>query len=157
MAPQVTAAEALIQTALLGEAIDDGPALIFIADDEMRYIAVNECACRTLGYTRDELLALRVDEVAQEPDARDAVRRDARPRLPHGTSVLTRKDGTTVEFLYRASKTQLAGMNFFVSVGFVDDELALARDASARRASAPGRARRRRSPGRAAPAASAAT
>jgi PAS domain S-box-containing protein len=115
----VTAAEALIQTALLGEATDDGPALIFIADDEMRYIAVNQCACRTLGYTRDELLALRVDEVAQEPEAPTQFDEMLARGFRHGTSVLTRKDGTTVGFLYRASKTQLAGMSFFVSVGFV--------------------------------------
>ena len=115
----MSAAEALIQTALLGEATDTGPALIFIADDEMRYIAVNECACRTLGYTRDELLALRVDEVAREPEAPAQYDEMLARGFRHGTSVLTRKDGTTVEFLYRASKTQLAGMSFFVSIGFV--------------------------------------
>jgi len=117
----VGAAEALIQTALLGEAVDGGPALIFIADDEMRYIAVNECACRTLGYTRDEMLALRVDEVAREPEAARQFDEMLARGFRHGTSVLTRKDGTTVDFLYRASKTQLAGMNFFVAVGFVAD------------------------------------
>jgi PAS domain S-box-containing protein len=117
----VTAAEVLIQTALLGEATDDGPALIFIADDEMRYVAVNEYACRTLGYTRDELLTLRVDQIAREPDAPTQFDEMLARGFRHGTSVLTRKDGTTVDFLYRASKTQLAGMNFFVSVGFVVD------------------------------------
>jgi PAS domain S-box-containing protein len=119
MGGSVTAAETLIQTALLGEATDDGPALIFIADDEMRYVAVNQCACRTLGYTRDELLALRVDEVAREADALTEFDEMLVRGFHHGTSVLTRKDGTTVDFLYRASKTRLAGMNFFVSVGFV--------------------------------------
>lgn len=122
MSAPVTAAEALIQTALLGEAIDDGPALIFIADEEMRYIAVNECACRTLGYTREQLLALRVDEVARDPDAPTQFDEMLIRGFRHGMSVLTRKDGTTVDFLYRASKTQLAGMNFFVSVGFVADD-----------------------------------
>jgi PAS domain S-box-containing protein len=122
MSAQVTAAEALIQTALLGEAIDDGPALIFIADDEMRYIAVNQCACRTLGYTRDELLALRVDEVAREPDAPTEYDEMLVRGFRHGTTVLTRKDSTTVDFLYRASKTELAGMSFFVSIGFVAED-----------------------------------
>jgi PAS domain-containing protein len=122
MSAQVTAAEALIQTALLGEAIDDGPALIFIADDEMRYIAVNQCACRTLGYTRDELLALRVDEVAREPDTPTQYDEMLVRGFRHGTTVLTRKDRTTVAFLYRASKTELAGMTFFVSIGFVAED-----------------------------------
>jgi hypothetical protein len=38
----------------------------------------------------------------------------------HGTSILTRKDGSTVEFGYRATKTRVAGLHLFVSVGFVD-------------------------------------
>lgn len=122
MDASVTVAEALIQTALLGEAVDDGPALIFIADDERRYIAVNECACRTLGYTRDELLALRVDEVAQEPEASTEYDEMLVRGFRHGTTMLTCKDGKTVGFLYRASRTQVAGMTFFVSVGFVADE-----------------------------------
>jgi PAS domain S-box-containing protein len=122
MSAQVTAAEALIQTALLGEAIDDGPALIFIADDEMRYIAVNQCACRLLGYTRDELLALRVDEVAREPDATTEYDEMLVRGFRHGTTVLTRKDGMTVDFFYRASKTELAGMTFFVSIGFAAED-----------------------------------
>ena len=46
------AAEALIQTALLGEAIESGPALVFVADEEMRYIAVNQFACDSLGQIR---------------------------------------------------------------------------------------------------------
>jgi PAS domain-containing protein len=49
----MSAAEALIQTALLGEAIESGPALVFVADEEMRYIAVNRYACESLGYARD--------------------------------------------------------------------------------------------------------
>ena len=122
MIAQVTAAETLIQTALLGEAIDDGPALIFIADDEMRYIAVNQCACRTLGYSRDELLALRVDEVAREPHAPTEYDEMLVRGFRHGTTVLTRKDRATVDFLYRASKTELAGMTFFVSIGFVAED-----------------------------------
>ena len=76
------AAEALIQTALLGEAIEAGPALVFVADEQMRYIAVNQFACEALGYTREELLALAAcADVAQEPEAPGRVRRDARARL----------------------------------------------------------------------------
>jgi PAS domain S-box-containing protein len=117
----VTAAEALIQTALLGEAVDAGPALVFVAGDDMRYIAVNEFACRTLGYTRDELLELRVSEVAQEAAAPAQYDELLLEGSRHGTSILTRKDGSTVEFDYRATKTRVAGLHLFVSVGFVAD------------------------------------
>src|SRR5690348_9105016 len=94
--------EALIQTALLGEAVDKGPALVFVADEEMRYIAVNQTACDALGYSREELLALTVPEVARDREAPtqydEMLVRGARA----GTATLTRKDGSTVEFLYRA-------------------------------------------------------
>jgi len=38
-----------------------------------------------------------------------------------GTALLTRKDGTTVEFDYHASTTRVARLELFVSVGFVRD------------------------------------
>jgi PAS domain S-box-containing protein len=109
----------LIQTALVGEAVDAGPALIFIADETMRYVAVNEFACSALGYTREELLALPVSEVAREPQAPMEFDEMLARGFRHGTALLTRRDGTTVDYLYRAQKTQAAGMTFFVSVGFL--------------------------------------
>jgi PAS domain S-box-containing protein len=122
MSVVVTAAEVLIQTALLGEALEAGPALVFVADEEMRYIAVNHFACEALGYTRDELLALTVAEVAREPEATRQYDELLARGFRHGTATLTRKDGSTVAFLYRATKTTVAGLAFFVSVGFLSDD-----------------------------------
>jgi PAS domain S-box-containing protein len=115
------AAEALIQTALLGEAIDSGPALVFVADEEMRYIAVNQYACDALGYTRDELLAMQVSDVAQDPGAPAQYDEMLVRGIRHGTTVLTRKDGSTVGYFYRAASTTVAGLAFFVSIGFLED------------------------------------
>ena len=122
MGAAVGDAESIIQTALLGEAIDNGPALVFIADETMRYVAVNAHACRTLGYTRAELLSRRVDDVAREPETPTQFDEMLARGFRQGTAILTRKDGSTVEMLYRATKTQVAGMTFFVSVGFAADE-----------------------------------
>lgn len=33
-------------------------------DDARRYIAVNEAACELLGYSRDELLKMRIDDIS---------------------------------------------------------------------------------------------
>ena len=115
------AADALIQTALLGEAIEGGPALVFVADEEMRYIAVNQFACDALGYTREELLALEVRVVARDATAPAEYDEMLARGVRHGTAVLTRKDGSTAEFFYRAAKTTVAGLTFFVSVGFLED------------------------------------
>ena len=104
----MSAAEALIQTALLGEALDDGPALVLVADDEMRFIAVNESACRALGYTRDELLQLSVPDIARDPSSTAEFDAMLENGFRHGTTVLTRKDGTTTRFAYRATPAPVA-------------------------------------------------
>jgi PAS domain S-box-containing protein len=109
--------EPLIQTSLLGEAIENGPAAVFVADEHGKYVAVNRAACLMLGYTREELLALRVADVARYADAGEewSEMRHAGTRV--GTSRLTCKDGTVIEFSYVAGATIVAGMPVFVSVG----------------------------------------
>ena len=110
-------AEPLIQASLLGEAIDHGPVAVFVADDDLRYIAVNEFACTLLGYTREELLDLTVAEVAR--DGRTGEHADfVSPGTRDGRASLVRKDGTEVEIAYRASETTVAGMRFYVAIGW---------------------------------------
>jgi PAS domain S-box-containing protein len=117
----VPSAHQLIQTGLLGEALDPGPALIFIADEEMKYLVVNQLAADVLGYTREELLEMRVTDVVRSPTAgAEYDTMMARGELT-GSAVLTRKDGSEVTFHYRASKTRIAKLQFFVAVGFVED------------------------------------
>ena len=117
----VRAAADLIQPGLLGEAVDSGPALVFVADDAGRYVAVNRRACEVLGYEREELLELRVTDVATDPEAPDLLSALRRAGTAAGTTVIRAKDGTLYPFSYRAAETITAGMPFWVSVGFVDD------------------------------------
>jgi PAS domain S-box-containing protein len=117
----VSVAEGLIQKALLGEAVDAGPALVFVADEEMRYIAVNSWACEALGYTRDELLALSVRDVAREPTSPQEYDAMLAIGFRDGDTILTRKDGSRVPFTYRATQTTVAGLELFVSIGFLVD------------------------------------
>jgi PAS domain S-box-containing protein len=114
-------AEALIQTALLGEAVDAGPALIFVADERMGYLAVNTRACDALGYTREELLELTVADVARGAEAGSTFDEMLVRGFKYGTTTLTCKDGTELPFQYRASKTTVAGLELYVSIGFVAD------------------------------------
>jgi PAS domain S-box-containing protein len=110
--------EPLIQTSLLGEAVENGPAAIFVADEEGRYVAVNPAACILLGYSREELLAMQVADIARDGDAEDAwsaMRTSGGTSI--GSSILTRKDGTTVDFTYVAGATIVAGMPVYVAVG----------------------------------------
>ena len=119
MSPVMGEAERLIQTSLLGEAVDSSPALVFVADEEMHYIAVNQTACDVLGYTRDELLAMSVTDVARAPESPmqydEMLVRGARD----GITILTAKDGRELEYAYAASRTRVAKLEMFVAVGFV--------------------------------------
>ena len=75
--------ETLIQVGLLGEAIDQGPVGVLVADENMRYIAANQFACVLLGYTRAQLLDLRVTDVAPGPSSlRSPARRARSARSP---------------------------------------------------------------------------
>jgi PAS domain S-box-containing protein len=113
--------EPLIQASLLGEAAEHAPFAVLVADEEGRYVAVNQAACLMLGYGRDDLLGLtmrdvaRYDEAAREFDEMI----DTGSRL--GVAELTRKDGSTVRFSYVAGATMVAGMSVFVAVGAAVD------------------------------------
>lgn len=111
-------AEPLIQASLLGEAIDHGPVAVFVADDDLRYIAVNEFACQLLGYSREELLGLRLTDVAREGGGANDYADFVAHRARDGRTRLTRKDGEAVVIDYRASETTVAGMRFHVAIGW---------------------------------------
>ena len=109
--------EPLIQASLLGEAIEHAPVAVFVADELGNYVAVNQAACLLLGYERDELLKLRVVDVARYTAAAVEWNEMRRSGTRAGTSLLTRKDGSLVDFSYAAGATTVAGMPVFVSVG----------------------------------------
>jgi PAS domain S-box-containing protein len=110
-------AEPLIQASLLGEAIEHAPVAVFVADEYGRYVAVNQAACALLGYSREELLGLRVSDVARYREAEAKWSELLRGGTLTGTSELTRKDGEVVEFSYIAGATTVAGMPLFISSG----------------------------------------
>ena len=110
-------AQPLVQAGLLGEAIDAGPALVFVADENMRYVAVNETACTELGYSREELIGMRITDVAGTADAGAVYESMVAAGTAGGRTTIVRKDGTTLEIEYRASRVTVAQMPFYVSVG----------------------------------------
>jgi PAS domain S-box-containing protein len=108
-------AHALIDGALIGEALQDGPLAVFVFDEHGRYLAVNRYACEVLGYDRDELLQMRIGELS--PRARPVAfyRQAIQTGRPATTSV-RHKDGSSVRLRFRAAGTQVAGMAVFVGV-----------------------------------------
>jgi PAS domain S-box-containing protein len=106
--------EPLIQASLLGEAVEHGPAAVFVADEDGRFVAVNQAACTLVGYTREELLSMEVSDLVRDTRRWDEMRENGRLS---GTSLLDCKDGSQIEFNYLAGETTVAGMPVYVSVG----------------------------------------
>jgi PAS domain S-box-containing protein len=129
-----TIADSLIQQSLLLQLVDRAPALVFIADDRMRYLAVNATACSTLGYTREELLSLCVTDVAVDDDAADLYQEMIETRALSGTTNIRTKDGRLLPFRYVAHETEIARLRYYIAVGFVDDTAATATRSAARTA-----------------------
>jgi PAS domain S-box-containing protein len=112
-----------IQQLLLYDAIDRAPALVFVADDEMKYLAVNNTACAVLGYSREELLSLRVTDIVVSVEAPALYRRMMDERSQQGDVDLVTKDGTQLPFIYEAAEVQVAGTQYWISIGFVNSQL----------------------------------
>ena len=105
----------LVQKSLVGEALEHGPVAVFVADDDGRYLAVNAYACELLGYTRSELLGLRVADVAIDPDAKANYAKMRRRRGSHtGVTRLRHSDGSEIEMNFRASQTTVGGMLVYI-------------------------------------------
>ena len=115
----LNAAQPLVQAGLLGEAIDAGPALVFVADEDMRFLAVNYAVCDALGYDREELLGMRVTDIAADGGAAENYARMVVEGTAAGRATLLCRDGSQRTIEYRASQVTLAHMNVFVSIGLL--------------------------------------
>jgi PAS domain S-box-containing protein len=112
-----------VQQLLLAEALDTAPLLVFVADEQMRYVAVSQTACDVLGYTRGELLQLRVTDVATAPEAGELYDSMLQTRRQEGSTPIRAKNGRLIPFFYNARSTTVAGMRYFLAVGFVEEQL----------------------------------
>lgn len=102
---------------LLAAAIDEAPVCVFIADSEMRYVAVNAYACELLGYTEDELLAMRVSDLATYEQAPAEFTSMVETAYLRGTSRLRCKDGEEIVLTYVAGEVNVDGRALYVSIG----------------------------------------
>lgn len=108
-----------IQEYLIYEALDRGPVLVFVADETMQYLAVNQTACDVLGYTRAELLSLRVTDVAVAPEAAELYQGMVYQRGQSGRTAIRTKAGDLLLLDYRARPVEIGGLTYYVSIGTV--------------------------------------
>ena len=116
----MSTSEPLVQSVLLGEAVEHAPVAILVADDEMRYVAANVTACELLGYTREELLGLRVTDIAVYPEAEGEFEAMIESGELIGRTVVTLKDGSRLSLRHRSSEVSIAGLEYYVAVLWPD-------------------------------------
>jgi|SRR5689334_3718975 len=112
--------EPLVQSVLLGEAVEHAPVAILVADDEMRYVAANATACELLGYTREELLRLRVPDVARYPEAEGEFEAMIADGELIGRTTVRVKDGSMRSLRHRSAEIKIAGLAYYVGVLWPD-------------------------------------
>src|SRR4029453_9804368 len=112
----MSSSEPLVLSVLLGEAVEHAPVAILVADEEMRYVAANATACELLGYTREELLTLRLTDVARYPEAEGEFEAMMATGELAGRMTVVRKDGTKLNLRHRSSETSIAGITYYVAV-----------------------------------------
>jgi PAS domain-containing protein len=100
------------QLALLGEAAEclEGVA-VFVWDDDRTYVAANEAACRLVGRSREELLAMHVGDMTPDrasPLFDEVVRHGGPHAGGHRFDGGGRHFGTT--------QTRIAGLPYWVSI-----------------------------------------
>lgn len=103
----------LVAPALLGEGAECAEIAISIYDDHGRYVAVNDHACKLLGYTREELVTHDVADFTPSGIDRTLLRS---PERREGVRVVTRKDGTTVPVAFVVAPTRITGVAFYISM-----------------------------------------
>ena len=100
----------------LFETVTDG---IFLLARDGRLIEVNDAACRMLGYTRDELLGMRMDDVVPE-ERREHLAEINRTVAEKGRfvfeAVMRRKSGVAFPVEVVASLSELDGAPVFMGV-----------------------------------------
>jgi PAS domain-containing protein len=99
------------QLALLGEAAEClQDAAVFVWDDDRNYVAVNRAACKLLGKSRDEILAMRVGDMTANRASPlfDEVQHGD---VHTGTHVF---EGGSVHYL--TCRTKIAGLPYMVSI-----------------------------------------
>lgn len=95
---------------------------MLLADDDRRYVDANDAAVALLGFPRERLRAMRIDDLAAPP-VRDNVEGIWRDFIARGNQTgeftLTRGDGRSVDVLYSATANVLPGrhLSIFLTAG----------------------------------------
>jgi PAS domain S-box-containing protein len=104
----------LVHGTLLGDALNGATVAALLADEDGRYVAANDEACRLTGYDRPALTGFRSGQLAADDVSRRIFDNVSRRNQMRGEKTLRRKDGHTVHCHYWAVRTQVARIPYFI-------------------------------------------
>jgi PAS domain S-box-containing protein len=112
-------AQGLVLGTLLMEAIESAQMAVCVYDERGRYVTVNECACKILGQTREELLAHDVGDFTEGGIDRQVLFSNEHRE---GVRLVKRKDGSTVPCGFIVTPTRVGHLPYFVAVWWTLDD-----------------------------------
>ena len=107
------AEERLKQALECQEAIFEGSRdSVFISDRDSRFVAVNMAACELTGYSREELLGMRIPDLHDQPDLH--AYKTYSQKIFDGEDILSeakvlRRDGTKIDVEFNNKRVSIAG------------------------------------------------
>jgi PAS domain S-box-containing protein len=102
---------------LLGQAAATAGAGLLVSDDTSRVVAANSAACKLLGYARDQLLQLRLGDLADRTSGLvESAREVAEGKIRHGTASVRRKDGESFPAQWVSVPAQLEGLPYVLTL-----------------------------------------
>ena len=107
----------IVDSTLIGEAVESLPLAVFVSDASLNHIAVNAAAAELVGLPRTQLLMLRVPDVVARPyeELRQAAHAAEAGTVVSGETELRRADGTLVEVDYTTIRGSVGGLPVLVS------------------------------------------
>ena len=102
---------------LLGQAAATAGAGVLVSDDTARLVAANSAACKLLGYTREQLLQLRLTYIADRASGIvESSREVVEGKIRHGTASVRRKDGESFPAQWVSVPARLDGLPYVLTL-----------------------------------------
>ena len=111
-------AQGMVLETLLLEAVESANMAICVYDERGRYVTVNECACKILGFSRDELLVRDVADFTEGGIDRNVL---ISSEHREGVRLVRRKDGSIVPCAFVVTPTRVGHLPYFVAVWWTLD------------------------------------
>jgi len=104
----------MVQGTLLGEAALTAEVAALLANESGQYIAVNDEAVRLTGYTRSDLISVRMGSLGADESSRALFRQISRREKLQGEKLIKRQSGDVVPCRYWAIPAKVTGIHYFL-------------------------------------------